>query len=191
MEWDYLSWLEDFRTNGQGLCRGEHIYLRELRLEDTDEIIRWRNSAFVREHFIYQEDFTRASHIRWFASQLLTGRAVQFLVLANEDKRHLGSVYLRDIDHVHRRAELGIFLGEPSACGHGIGTEAVRLLVRYGFDGLRLHRIFLRVFPENERAVAAYRKAGFRVEGRLHDGVCIDGRYRDMFLMSILLGAEG
>lgn len=101
MTWDYLSWRASCMQ--ADACRSKHIHFRPLALEDTDEIIAWRNSAFVRQHFIYQQPFTRDGHLRWFAEQLLSGRAVQFLVCANDDGRHLGSVYLRDIDRTHAR----------------------------------------------------------------------------------------
>lgn len=188
MTWDYLSWRASCMQ--ADACRSKHIHFRPLALEDTDEIIAWRNSAFVRQHFIYQQPFTRDGHLRWFAEQLLSGRAVQFLVCANDDGRHLGSVYLRDIDRTHGKAELGIFLGE-TACGHSINTEAVRLLVRYAFEELHLHRVYLRVFADNARAIAAYQKAGFAVEGRLRDSVGMDGTYRDLLLMSVLASEVG
>ena len=185
MTWDYVAWRASFNTSdGAALCCGSSIHLRPLQLEDTDEILRWRNQPFVRSHFIYQQDFTRAGHLHWFGEQLLSGSAMQFLIVANADERHLGSIYLRDIDWMHQKAEFGIFLWSVEDAGHGIGTEAARLLLRYAFDSLHLHRVYLRVFADNARAIAAYQKAGFQMEGRLRESVCIDGQYRDLLLMA-------
>ena len=185
MTWDYLAWRASFDTSdGAKLCCGSSVHLQPLQLEDTDEILCWRNQPFVRSHFIYQQDFTRSGHLRWFGEQLLSGGAMQFLIVANADERHLGSTYLRESDWRHQKAEFGMLLGAAEEAGPGIGTEAAHLLLRYAFDGLHLHRVYLRVFADNARAIAAYQKAGFQMEGRLRESVCIDGQYRDLLLMA-------
>ena len=59
-------------------------------------------------------------------------------------------------------------------------------MVQYCFDELMLHRLFLRVYAENERAIRSYEKAGFVKEAHLRDDVYIDGEYKDIVLMGIL-----
>ena len=90
-----------------------------------------------------------------------TGRAVQFIIRLKAEQRDVGSVYLRDIDKKTGTAEFGIFIGEEECLGKGIGQEAAGLILAYGFNKLKLRRIFLRVFADNQRAIASYRKAGF------------------------------
>lgn len=162
------------------------IYLRPMGYEDTDNIVSWRNRDAVRKNFIYQEPFTRESHEHWIHTMVETGRVVQMMICETESDRPVGSVYLRDIDRRHQKAEYGIFIGVPEARGKGYGTLAARLMVRYAFEEMGLHRLFLRVFADNVQAIRSYEKAGFAREAYLRDDVCIDGCYRDIVLMGIL-----
>ncbi len=162
------------------------IYLRPMTYEDTDLIVKWRNQDEVRKNFIYQELFTRDSHENWIRTMVEPGKVVQMVICEEGTDTPFGSVYIRDIDHVHHKGEYGIFIGENDARGRGVGTAAAKLMLRYGFEELSLHKIFLRVFADNLRAIRSYEKAGFVQEAYLKDEVCIDGKYRDMLLMAVI-----
>lgn len=162
------------------------IYLRLMTEEDTDMIIAWRNSDAVRKNFIYQELFTREGHLNWIRTMVDTGRVVQKIICMVDSDKPVGSVYIRDIDLQHRKAEYGIFIGEESARGKGIGTQAASMMLQYCFEELKLHRVFLRAFADNMQAIRSYEKAGFVREAYLHDDVCIDGKFRDIVLMAKL-----
>lgn len=172
--------MKEYRDDSAG------IYLRLMTYEDTDKIVAWRNSDAVRKNFIYQELFTRESHEKWIHTMIETGRVVQTIICELETDKPLGSVYIRDIDRHHHKAEYGIFIGEPQARGRGIGTAAARLMLRYCFEEEGLHRVFLRAFSTNLQAIRSYEKAGFAREALLRDDVCIDGKYCDIVLMGAL-----
>lgn len=162
------------------------IYLRLMSPKDTDLIVKWRNSDAVRKRFIYQKLFTRQSHEEWIEKMVNTGKVVQMIICIKEDDTPVGSVYIRDIDNVHHKGEYGIFIGEETARGKGIGTRAAHLMVQYAFEELHLHRLFLRVFADNTQAISSYEKAGFTKEAYLRDDVCIEGQYRDIVLMACI-----
>ncbi len=175
---------EEYRDEEAG------IYLRLMTAEDTDRIIRWRNSDGVRRNFIYRELFTRESHERWIRTKVETGEAVQMIICDLRTDQALGSVYIRDIDRQHEKAEYGIFIGEASARGRGLGTAAAKLMLRYCFEEEGLHRIYLRALAGNGQAIRSYEKAGFQREGFLKDDVKIDGTYRDIVWMAAIAPAE-
>lgn len=162
------------------------IYLRLMTREDTDRIVAWRNSDAVRKNFIYQEPFTRQGHEEWIRNMVETGKVVQAIICSLASDRPLGSVYIRDIDRRHNKAEYGIFIGEPDARGRGIGTAAAKLMLRYCFEEEKLHRIYLRALAGNEQAIRSYEKAGFRKEACLKDDVRIDGKYCDIIWMAAI-----
>lgn len=162
------------------------IYLRPMTYEDTDNIVAWRNSDAVRKNFIYQELFTREGHENWIHNMVETGKVVQMIICELSTDKPLGSVYIRDIDRLHSKAEYGIFIGDPSARGRGIGTATAKLMLRYCFEEEGLHRVYLRAFATNIQAIRSYEKAGFVREALLRDDVCIDGKFRDIVLMGAL-----
>jgi len=162
------------------------IYLRLMTYDDTDLIVSWRNTDSVRKNFIYQALFTRESHENWIRTKVETGDVVQMIICEMGSDRPVGSVYVRDVDHTHKKAEYGIFIGEADARGKGYGTAAAKLMIRYCFEEMKLHRLFLRVYADNHQAIKSYEKAGFEREALLRDDVCIEGNYRDIVLMGIL-----
>lgn len=162
------------------------IYLRLMMREDTDLIVAWRNSDAVRKNYIYQEPFTREGHENWVRNMVDTGKVVQMMICDLDTDRPLGSVYIRDIDRRHNKAEYGIFIGEADGRGRGVGTAAARLMLRYCFEEQGLHRVYLRALSDNLQAIRSYEKAGFVKEGYLREDVCIDGRYRDIVWMAAL-----
>jgi RimJ/RimL family protein N-acetyltransferase len=102
----------------------------------------------------------------------------------------VGSASLFNFDMFAGHAEAGISL-VPEARGRGIGTEAVRQLVEFGFVRRNLRRIHLQAIESNAGALRSYEKAGFVVEGRLREHAWVRGRYEDIVLMAILRSEYG
>lgn len=170
--------------------QGEKVRLRRMTGEDTDRIVAWRNNPRVRNNFIYQKPFTREGHENWIRTMVETGRVVQFIIEKMPEGQPVGSVYFRDIDRESRKAEYGIFIGEDDATGLGLGSETAVLAVRYGFEKLGLHKIFLRAFADNIGAIKSYEKAGFVQEGYFRDEVRIRESYKDLVFMAVLNPVE-
>lgn len=162
------------------------IFLRPITLEDTDDIVRWRNSENVKKFFIYQGKFSKEGHLNWMENKVKQGSVIQFMIIEKESDKAVGSVYLRDVDLEYRKAEYGIFIGEEDARGKGYGTQAARLMLEYAFSEIKLHRVYLRAFADNHRAIASYRKVGFLLEGILKDDVYVGGKYRDIAWMAVI-----
>jgi RimJ/RimL family protein N-acetyltransferase len=101
------------------------------------------------------------------------------------DGAPVGTASLFGFDMYARHAEAGITLTE-AVRGRGIGTEAIRQLVRFGFERRNLRRIHLQAIASNAAALRAYEKAGFVVEGRLREHAWVRGGYEDIVLMGVL-----
>ena len=163
--------------------RGGIIVLRPMKISDTENIVQWRNNPRVRNNFIYQKLFTREGHLKWIETMINTGKAIQFIIVESSTGKAIGSTYLRDIDYNHNKAEFGIFIGADETVNRGYGTEACKLICQYGFENLKLHKIFLRAFESNRQAIRSYEKAGFVHEGLFRDEVRIDGKYFNIVMM--------
>jgi RimJ/RimL family protein N-acetyltransferase len=126
---------------------------------------------------------------RWFESMLQQSPPEHSMVIEireGDGWKPVGNCGFHVIDWRSRNGEIGLFIGEKSLWNQGYGTEAVRLLLRHGFNTLNLHRIALRVFETNPGGIRAYEKAGFVLEGRFRQAEYQDGRYLDVLYMSVL-----
>lgn len=161
---------------------GEQVYLRPITtsMEDTMNIIKWRNSSVVRPYFIHQESFTVEGHMQWLENVIIPEKGHQFIVCKKENGKPIGSIFFRDIDHKHRKAEQGLFLGEEQEKGKGIGCEILMLLSDYGFKTLNFHKVSARVLAENTASLRCHLKAGFVKEGVFREEVIINGEYKDV-----------
>jgi len=80
----------------------------------------------------------------------------------------------------------GLMIGEKKFWGRGIGKEATRLVVEYGFQRLNLNRIGLGVLAAHEAAIRCYQAVGFKTEGRFREEMFSDGTYQDRLWMGML-----
>ena len=109
---------------------------------------------------------------------------IAFLVYVEEE--FIGTVGLYAINWVARTADFRIFLGDKGCWGKGLGTEATKLVLDYAFNKLNLQMIGLGVNTANKAAYRVYEKAGFVLEGTLRRVQYRNGRYYDVYRMSIL-----
>lgn len=84
-----------------------------------------------------------------------------------------------------RRASFAIGIHSPNWLGKGIGTDATRMVLKFAFSTLKLHRISLRVIAYNSRAIRSYEKSGFVIEGREREAGFVDGEWHDDIMMGI------
>jgi RimJ/RimL family protein N-acetyltransferase len=127
-----------------------------LRDEDSDALFAWINDRELVELSAVFRPVSRAEHDAWFAA--VRARDDVAIYAIREDGALVGTCQLI---REGTEAELRIRIGVRTAQGRGIGTWAVRELVRRGFEELGLERIWLQVFAVNARAIRAYEKAGF------------------------------
>lgn len=98
----------------------------------------------------------------------------------------IGSIGLHEINNINRTATLGIFIGNKEYWSKGYGTEAIQLILDFGFNYLNLNNIDLALMEFNERALKCYEKCGFKEIGRKRKCNFINGKYYDSILMDIL-----
>lgn len=163
---------------------GEKIYLRPITMEDTERVVKWRNSENVVKNFLYRKPISKQEHIDWFNTKVRTGKVHQFIICGKVDDMPLGSVYLQNFDDENKKAEYGIFIGEQGAYGCGIGTVSLGLLLKYGFEELLLHKIFGRILSYNKASIVIAQKSGCVQEAYLKEEIFINGKYEDLIFMA-------
>jgi diamine N-acetyltransferase len=165
---------------------GERVALGPLRKDLAATYARWINSAGVRYGLAHYGISTAETEEKWVEDGIKAGaerepKTAAFTVYDTADGEPVGTVSLFDINYLHGSAKFGIALGDRR--GHGLGTEATRLTVRWGFETLGLHNVQLTLMAWNEQAERAYARAGFRRIGVRRGSVWCRGERTDEILM--------
>jgi RimJ/RimL family protein N-acetyltransferase len=170
------------------LFESTRLKLRKMTLEDAELYHKWRNDLEVMYSTNPILDVYPVETTKEFVEQVILGsnNAKSYIIVEKENERSIGVVSLTNIDYKNRNAECIIDIGEKEYWGNGFGSEALRLLLDYAFYEMNLHRVSLRVFSFNDRAIRMYTKLGFRQEGNSRQGLFRDGKWHDVLHMGIL-----
>ncbi len=171
------------------MITGELIRLRAIEEDDLPRFVTWLNDPEVLRNLLIYTPMSFAQEKSWYAEMLKQHVDVQPLcidVKTSNEWEHAGNISFANLNTHDHSAEVGIFIGRKDLWGKGYGTEAMRLMVDYGFRQLNLNRIYLHVFETNPAGIRSYEKAGFSLEGRLREARFTDGHYIDILVMSIL-----
>ncbi|MET9494663.1 GNAT family protein [Streptomyces sp. NPDC006552] len=165
---------------------GEHTVLRPFTEADADVMA----GILTDPELLYFTGGDPApfglAHLRsWYGSRGAQDDRLDLAVTDRASGELVGEVVLNEWEPRHRRCTFRTLIG-PRGRGRGLGTEAVRLVVGYGFEVLGMHRVQLAAYADNARALRVYEKAGFVVEGVRRQVELRDGIWRDEVLMAVL-----
>ena len=173
---------------------GDRVALGPLRRDLAADYARWLNDPAVRDGLNQMGIATRESQEKWVEENLERSarsepEVVEFTVYDRRDSAPIGTAGLLGIVHAHGTAEFAIFLGERR--GEGLGAEATRLVLDYGFHVLELRNVLLETLDWNAAGLAAYERAGFRRIGARRGARVSRGRRADIVLMDAVPGDFG
>jgi|LSQX01.2.fsa_nt_gb RimJ/RimL family protein N-acetyltransferase len=146
------------------------IKIRRLKVSDGEISWKWRNDPEVwkltgRKWFGKVSEPTEKD---WIKEVIKRENEARFAICVGDDEQYIGNVQLTNIEN--GQAEFHIFIGEKSFWGKGIGNEATRLMVDYGFNQMGLSKIYLFVREENIPAIKAYKNCGFKIVSKNMEG---------------------
>ena len=179
---------------------GNKIYLSELTLEDiTDQMMFWYNNQEVckgtGQHTFpkpRQDPEVKKSSVADYTNSALINSLTKsrtdytFAIKDRLNDKHIGNITLQSIDWVARNAEITIMIGEKDYWGKGVGEEAWRLIIDWGFYTLNLNRLQCGTFSNNIGMQKLATKVGMKKEGRRPKAVYKNGEYLDVLLYGIL-----
>lgn len=164
---------------------GDKIFLSPMNMEDLNQYTEWLNDLFITMRLgNATENITIDKEKELLESLNKDGH--NYAIVDKEADTLLGNIGLFNVNNIHRVAEIGLFIGNSQSRGKGYGTEAMRLLMEYGFKVLNLNNIMLTVKGFNENAIGAYKKIGFKEFGRRTECYFINGKYHDVIYMQVL-----
>jgi len=168
--------------------KGENIMLRALEMADIDDgYLFWVNDLEVNQFLEVGRFPTSREQLAKIVTMTKEGppSTIMFAVVERNSGRYIGNVKLGPIDWINRNAEYGRLIGEKMAHGKGYGSELTRLLLRYAFNSLGLHKVTAGVVQGNLAAMKSNQNAGLEIEGTIKDGTFLGGRFKDVLRMGI------
>lgn len=165
---------------------GERVYLSPMCMADAETFTKWMNDFNVTDYTGRSSSLMTMEAENSWMNNVLNSNEPLFSIIKLENDELIGNISLMKIDNIRRTATLGIMIGEDKNRSKGYGTEAIKLLLDYGFNYLNLNNIMLEVFAFNERAIRAYQKAGFKEIGRRREAYFLNGKYYDEVYMDVL-----
>lgn len=166
--------------------QGTKVNVRSLVREDILNIVKWKSDPEI-------ADLVRGGPIhtsieienKRFDRRMDSTDSIRLLV-ETKQKKAIGFISLGEIDKENKKADLGMLIGEKDFWDRGYGTDALLTLLDYLFTRLDFNRIGLEVFDYNLRAIKAYEKIGFKVEGVQRQGLYRANIFHDIYIMGIL-----
>ena len=164
---------------------GKRIYLRGPETSDLEELTTL-NRASLRLHQGLVSPPRDQAGFKSFLEFSQRADCKSFLICRLDDESIVGSITLSQIFmRGFRSAYLGYYIGEPYA-NRGYMKEAMKLVLAYAFDNLKLHRLEANIQPGNIASIALVKRAGFSQEGYSRRYLKISGRWRDHERWAIL-----
>jgi len=163
---------------------GKLCYLSPIDVNDAEKFTEWLNDLEVTQHLMLYPHIINTENEKGFLEKL--SKEHNYSIIDIDTNELIGNCGYAKIDHINQTAEIGIFIGNKKYWNRGYGTEALSLLLDYGFKALNFHNVFLRVYSFNERAKKCYGKIGFKAIGKNREALLRDGKRHDIILMDIL-----
>jgi ribosomal-protein-alanine N-acetyltransferase len=168
---------------------GQRVRLREVDEGDFEAAwTRWGSRTEFFRFLPIEQPKTLDEERGWLGSIISEARAVprrQYSLGIDAAVGLVGMVRMGIDSERHRSADIGYGVG-PDEWGRGYATEAARLIIRFGFETLGLHRIWATHHPENVASRRVLDKVGFVEEGRRRDDRFVEGVWHDSVVCSIL-----
>lgn len=165
---------------------GKKILLRPYISADALLFCRGENDPEVRETLFLAFPINVDQIHERIQSQIKAQNAVVFSIADKTTQAAVGQTAFFRIDPISRSAIFYLAILDKTRWSQGLGSEATRLMIEYGFNTLNLHRIQLHVFKNNRPAIRIYEKTGFKTEGLLREAMYQHGKYCDFLVMGCL-----
>jgi RimJ/RimL family protein N-acetyltransferase len=151
---------------------------------DAEKFTGWLNDLELTVNLQIYHGIFNVENERGFLVNLSKEHNYSIIDLENDEL--IGNCGFLDIDHLNQTAETGLFIGNKNYWNKGFGSEALTLLLDYGFNALNLNNIMLRVYSFNKRAIKSYEKVGFKIIGNRRNALRRGKETYDTIFMDIL-----
>ena len=129
---------------------------------------------------------SEAREKKWIEDTIFHSADIKLAVCLTNNNLHIGNVYLTDINYINRTAESHILIGNREYWGQGLGSDALKQILHYGFEERGLNRVYAHINADNAASLRLHEKCGYKKEGLLRQAIFKNGQFKDVVVMSIL-----
>jgi len=175
-------------VNSESILETERIYLKKLSPSDVKEdYVNWMNDKEVVRYTESRFKIHSKKDLVSYVERITNDPRYRFFAIVVKDKSvHIGNIKIGPSDQEHGFADVGIIIGKKAYYGKGLAAEAIKLIVDYAFNSLSLHKVTASCYAANLGSIKAFKKAGFKEEGRLSRHYLCEGQYTDKVCLGII-----
>ena len=173
------------------ILKGNKVQLRALEPTDLEIIYKWENDSSVWQlsntitpfsKYIIKQ-FIDNSHLDIFQSKQLR---LMIEKIDTDTPETIGTIDLFDFDPIHKRAGIGILIADEDKRGKGYASDALDILIKYGFTSLQLHQLFCNITDDNTDSINLFTKKGFKLIGTKKDWLIFDDKTIDESMYQLI-----
>jgi len=164
---------------------GQKVYLSPISIDDISTFMQWVNDSEIATNMAMHPQIISHETEKEIVERLAKD-GNSFCIVDKEKDKVIGTCGYAKEDLRNRNAEIGIMIGEKEYWSQGYGSDAIHLLLNFGFNIRNYNCISLTVFSFNKRAIACYKKVGFKLQGVMRDSLICGNQKYDRIYMDIL-----
>lgn len=168
------------------------IWLRSIKKNDSKYIVEWRNNNKVRNHLLHNEPITEESNLMFYNDNVLTQKYYQYIVEQTDENfpqisYPIATVYIKNIDCINERCEIGFFPCQRIEWQGKTQQEAITLLIEKICKEHKIHKVYTYVFADCLDELSLFLQIGFKQEGYYKDEIKTNNsKYRDLVRLSFV-----
>ena len=168
------------------MLEGKYVELRQIEESDLAKLRDWANSPYIRAYTREYRPLNMLNQKKWFESLFTDQSNIMFAIEKKDSREIIGCCGLTYINWKEGHGEVSIYIGEEKWQEKGYASDALQLLLKYGFGEMRLHHIYATIYEYNERSIKFFEKNRFTLEGKHREARFWDGKFHDELAYGIL-----
>ncbi len=169
--------------------RYKKIRLRAPEPEDLELLYEWENNDNYWEISNTLTPFSKYTlklYIENSHKNIYETGQLRLMIDHTDDKTTIGTIDVFEFDPFHKRAGIGILIGNESYRKKGYATMSLICLINYCFKTLQLHQLFCNILSNNTESIELFKKQGFELIGIKKEWILTDSGYADVLMFQLL-----
>lgn len=163
------------------MIKGKTVGLRAIEKKDLSQLLEWRNQPEFRQYFREYRELNSDHQMSWYEKYVMNDPCTRmFAIVELSTNELIGACGLCYIDWINRNADFSIYIGKDNLYIDDVyAIEAAKLLEKYGFEELNLHRLWAEIYSIDEKKKTFFNALGFTKEGHFKETHWTNGKWVD------------